>query len=74
MRPPMVSEPPRVPVTVLRVEMLIQCPQCLGGLGFIHGGRMEPGQGCQLRCTKCNVLYGFQPYFVRLDAPKRLIL
>lgn len=74
MRPPMAEQPPRVPVKVIRAEMMIQCPGCLSGVGFLTADPIPPGQGVHVKCPSCGTLLGFQPFFVRLDAPKRLIL
>jgi hypothetical protein len=58
-----------IPVPVLRLECQLICPTCLEGVGFLHAARIEPGQGIQVTCPKCQQRLGVRLVAVDLGRP-----
>ena len=74
MRPVDLGVPLAIPVKVIRAEVVLQCPQCLRGVGFLANQPIQPGTGIHVVCPSCNLKLGVKFDFVKIDAPRRLIL
>lgn len=73
MRPPNLSVPQPVPVSVLRIEVMMRCPTCNEGLGFLNTTEIPLNQGISVQCPKCGQRLGVKLACVDLGRERRLI-
>jgi hypothetical protein len=73
MRPPNLGVPPPLPVSVLRMEVLIRCPTCKEGIGFLANQEIPFGMGINVVCPKCGQKIGVKLACVDLGRERRLI-
>ena len=74
MQPVNLGVRPAIPVSVLRMDVLMRCPACNEGLGFLRTREIPIGQGIQVVCPKCGQKLGVRLACVDLGRERRLIL